>query len=139
MSSVINEVKDELQDLPDDQMVKRLSHYITHLEERLIQAKNQLQERIKTIQDVCEHEFHPVMVFDANYSPRLDDMGRGQDVFAGGKCHLCKKFESRAVGLPCIVCYKCGGAMKYDRREQFGMDSAKVYKCESCGHEHDTM
>lgn len=96
-----------------------------------------LKHEIEAFQKVCKHSWQKVMKFDFSYSPRLDGLGKGQEVikeFHCATCNLHKPFE----GLPYQICHKCGGEMRHDRREQFGMDTAKVHKCQSCGHEYDT-
>lgn len=98
-----------------------------------------LQERIVGVQDVCEHDWTPVRHNDPSYTPRLDGLHDGRyDVIKEFRCHKC--YLTKPLGGRChTICRLCGGKMKYDRVEQFGMDRAHVYKCEDCDHEYDII
>lgn len=94
-------------------------------------------DKVTKIQEECSHNWKKIMGYDKDYSPRLDGRGVGQQVLKELVCLSCnlhKPFKA----FPFRRCHKCGGKMKHDRREQFGMDTAHINKCEDCGHEYDT-
>ena len=102
-----------------------------------VELESLLQEA-KNIQATCQHDWQKVTWKDPEYSPRLDDIGKGSFiVIKEFHCPKCQSTEP-IKGFPFTVCRLCGGNMKFDRREQFGMDTAHIRKCESCGHEYDT-
>ena len=133
------EVKKPEREIPDSPEIKRQAEYVYDCKNRLMLAEQGLADMIARFQHVCEHSFEAVTKYDREYHGRLDCYDRGQDIFLGKRCKKCKAFVARAGGYPWQICYKCGGKMKFDRHEQFGMDRAIVHKCEDCGHEHDTM
>lgn len=95
-----------------------------------------LETEIRLFQKDCVHAFEKIMHYDPKYSPRLDGIGTGAKVireFFCSTCHIIKP-----IRFPWQECWKCGGKMKHDHTEQFGMDRAHIYKCENCGHKHDT-
>ncbi len=107
--------------------------------ERLNQEVKVLRQRAADIQNACDHEFTAIKFRDGKYKPRLDGVNTGQyDVIKEFHCPKCNLHKPLG-GDPYTVCRLCGGTMKYDRREQFGMDRAHVHKCEKCGHEYDTL
>ena len=136
MATAIAEKNQELVYPPE---IRQQVIWVQRIREMLAQAEQELLKMIEAFRANCQHNFEKVMKYDATYRDRLDGVGKGQDVFVGRKCKKCGLFEPRKKGLPFEVCYKCGGRMEHNRQEPYGEDTAHVHKCQSCGHEHDTM
>jgi hypothetical protein len=106
--------------------------------ESLNNQEKDFLRKVEEFQESCVHNLQKVMAYDPDYSPRVDGLGRGQDVIKEFCCSTCNLHQP-IKGMPWQTCRKCGSKMRYDRREQVDSGiSALVSKCKACGHEYDT-
>lgn len=59
-------------------------------------AEQRFNRLIEEARASCQHDFEKIMRFDEDYCGRVDNRGRGQEVYIGKKCKKCGLFEPRA-------------------------------------------
>ena len=124
--------------VPNTPEIQRQKEYVEHMRSRLAMAEQELKKMIEEFQRICPHDYEKIMRFDEEYCGRVDDQGRGQNVYMGKICKKCGLFEPRPKGHPWQICHKCGGRMRHDHQELYGQDRVNIHKCQACGHEYDT-
>lgn len=117
-------------ELPDTPEVKEQLGAVLVLESELRVAKEELDKRVRAVQDVCRHEeWEKIMGYDGG--------AYEMDSFLGKKCKKCKLFVPRPKNaMPWEICYRCGGQMEYVGTIPGQGERHRVYKCKDCGKEH---